>query len=839
MQPALGLDSPELDDKLQMLVGQLKTILISRHWFSHGASILVQECQDAIASLVQLCSLMQQLLADSALPVDFSACIEGLKECSAAIDGLQANVTQHGAAPFNLRVDQVASILVLRSFDRLCTAAESKGSALVHPSNDRYDKMTGCISYNDVMDVIGDMKKPWAKMSSAVSIFYGLVSTGRKMLFHGTQRDITLALLYCAGAVINVMQHLGPNAKAAAAATTDELLSVLSHLQLCDESFLLDHIARSQIDPPPPSPASDLAWLRTFLSAPADPKLHAVMSEFDASKVHDVFKKEFFQAKRGGSAALPAADTAENKVKRCNMVLAAAAVASVSLHVEIESQGCVAADICSGSSHVSGKRSAEQRDSFFMGRVEELQRVCDAIEAVVVDARPASAEANVAVLGVPGIGKSLLVSQALLKMQKKHADKQHEVYFLKLRGRGAASVEDDVLIAARSLGSKIGVAADTPPSDALKSFADYLSHLRFVAIIDDADVDGLQAAARLIPVSSAFHSVLVTSQQKEEELMSIEATLGCFQKIALSAFDERTSVELIRKRCPLLCSEEQRLKDVAERLCHHPLGLRMFCEWSQARYHRDMKPMDTAKKAFVAAAKIEAKKCGAAFDESSAFVKFRCEYLAHPGACDEAAVVKRIFDDWTSDWLSNVNVPGVEPMQSNDQYVRGLLGTVRLALHELDRLDGEDAKGCLQLLSILALCPVHPIITPWSLFLGHDGQGISGLEHVTHREQLERMAGLLQRSGLVQVQGECFSMDKLLQRAVRREVAGTGDAAVRLIDGRVGGKDLKASDVYREMLPAAYHVVKEVRRIEAYSQVARSGSETVFLVSKILEVPFF
>jgi len=58
-------------------------------------------------------------------------------------------------------------------------------------------------------------------------------------------------------------------------------------------------------------------------------------------------------------------------------------------------------------------------------------------------------------------------------------------------------------------------------------------------------------------------------------------------------------------------------------------------------------------------------------------------------------------------------------------------------------------------------------------------------------------------------------MHQLLQRAVRREVAGGADAAARSIDGRVGDEDLKASDVYREMLPAAYHVVKEVRLVEA------------------------
>ncbi len=56
------------------------------------------------------------------------------------------------------------------------------------------------MSYSDFIDVIGDMRKPWAKMSAAITVYYSFVSTGRNMLFHGTRPDITLALLFCAGA---------------------------------------------------------------------------------------------------------------------------------------------------------------------------------------------------------------------------------------------------------------------------------------------------------------------------------------------------------------------------------------------------------------------------------------------------------------------------------------------------------------------------------------------------------------------------------------------------------------------------------------------------------------
>ncbi len=70
----------------------------------------------------------------------------------------------------------------------------------------------------------------------------------------------------------------------------------------------------------------------------------------------------------------------------------------------------------------------------------------------------------------------------------------------------------------------------------------------------------LQTAARLIPVSSALHAVLVTSQQKEQKLKPIEGTLGRFTKIDLHGFEESSSVELMRKslleRCPAMCSQE-------------------------------------------------------------------------------------------------------------------------------------------------------------------------------------------------------------------------------------------------------------------------------------------
>jgi len=63
------------------------------------------------------------------------------------------------ANTFSLRLDQAVSILLLRSFERLCQAAGGKSSPLFDPESKHYNKVTGCMRYTDVVDVIGDMKK--------------------------------------------------------------------------------------------------------------------------------------------------------------------------------------------------------------------------------------------------------------------------------------------------------------------------------------------------------------------------------------------------------------------------------------------------------------------------------------------------------------------------------------------------------------------------------------------------------------------------------------------------------------------------------------------------------
>ena len=88
IQPTLGLNHAGLDHELQKLQLHVKTVFMTRHWFSHDFDIAVQECVDAMASLVELCGLMQRLLADATLTADFDACVIGLRDSLATVDRL-------------------------------------------------------------------------------------------------------------------------------------------------------------------------------------------------------------------------------------------------------------------------------------------------------------------------------------------------------------------------------------------------------------------------------------------------------------------------------------------------------------------------------------------------------------------------------------------------------------------------------------------------------------------------------------------------------------------------------------------------------------------------------
>jgi hypothetical protein len=461
-------------------------------------------------------------------------------------------------------------VVLQRAFERLCAAAGDKSSPLFDTNSDFYNKVTGHMRYTDVTQVIADMKQ--SKNLGKVSVDdYHILEAGSNMIFHRTMRNVVLAIVFCAGAACRLLQFCGPKALVPALENVvDELLALLGHLHLHDEASVLQSIAASQCHVAPLD-LNNLVWLKHLLWNTSPPQFEASMLRFEAGPKCLLLK--FCQEelkhikKKMHSLALPHADTPDHKFRRCDMLLAALALSSLKLHPAVDSCTCVTTRVASGLLIACGKRAPEQRDDFFVGRLPELQQVCDAVEAVLRNVPPAS-DLHVAVLGLPGMGKSLLVSQALLKMQAKLADEQREVYFLKLRGGGATSFEEDLIAHARSLGSKIAVAPDSASSVALTNLKQYLSCLRFVAIIDDANSDGLQAAAKWIPKSSALHLILVTSQQERGELSAIESAHGSFRKISLPEFDSFTSLKLLQKicnRCVSICDQTERLESIAQR----------------------------------------------------------------------------------------------------------------------------------------------------------------------------------------------------------------------------------------------------------------------------------
>ena len=328
IQPALGLDRPELDHELQKLQLCVKNVHITRCWFSHDFSVTLQECVDAMENVVELCRVMQRLLSDPALVPDFEACIAQLQLCLAAVDGVQSEVIDRGAASFGLRMEHVATIVLLRSFERLCAAAEDKTTKLYHADSAGYNKDTLCMSYTDVTVVIDDMKKAHAKMNSAMTPFCRFVEIGRKMLFHGTEPGTALAFVFCAGSVCRVMDSLGSSAKAAASRTADELMSVMSLLHVCDEESIMRSIAESQAKLPPHPVCGDLTWMHALLSKAAEFQLHCSMSKFESKPLLDLFVNEFSHVRKAGRLIMPSPDSPDNKVKRCSVLTASILQAS-------------------------------------------------------------------------------------------------------------------------------------------------------------------------------------------------------------------------------------------------------------------------------------------------------------------------------------------------------------------------------------------------------------------------------------------------------------------------------------------------------------------------------
>ena len=121
-------------------------------------------------------------------------------------------------------------------------------------------------------------------------------------------------------------------------------------------------------------------------------------------------------------------------------------------------------------------------------------------------------------------------------------------------------------------------------------------------------------------------------------------------------------------------------------------------------------------------AKEVADKAKQPYDREQAKAQFRLDYDAATSRC--TAATNALLQSWRSEQEGIV-------LHAVTKNSRGLLGTVRLALLQLDALPANLKEASKQLLRLLALCPAVGV--PWSLF---DGMSmmcgpISTLERVT------------------------------------------------------------------------------------------------------------
>lgn len=384
----------------------------------------------------------------------------------------------------------------------------------------------------------------------------------------------------------------------------------------------------------------------------------------------------------------------------------------------------VSFQIIGSDSTVLNMRAAIPCYDDFIGRNEEIEAIVKTVEAVAERASHGTMRA-VLLHGNPGLGKSLLASQALRQAQKsiEQQEFKHDVLIEIIRGRGAAVAKDDFLAMGRSLGGPINVASGSPRDVVLIALKRFFKTTRYVLLIDDADHDGLSFVLQFLPVSTQSCTIIITSQSLTFDAVNLLVTQRGSASIQfhkeLKLFTRIECMQLMRRiceYCDALLQNEDVLFAIFEDLGHLPLAIRLFAEWSRRQFNENMKPhssdMELKMKAEIQIAKRVAKEAGRKFedkDKKFAEAQFRVDYDAQTGYMTAAA--QKLLRQWKREMQQSKSV-----LQADARYSRGLLGTVRLALLLLESLPSEMNCACKQLLGLLSLCP--PAQVPWSLFDG-------------------------------------------------------------------------------------------------------------------------
>jgi hypothetical protein len=362
-------------------------------------------------------------------------------------------------------------------------------------------------------------------------------------------------------------------------------------------------------------------------------------------------------------------------------------------------------------------RGGAAADHDFIAREEERAAIFSAV-ASVMGGTSREARRLLLLHGSPGLGKSLLATQALRSAQNFHekAHTSQDVLVEIVRGRGAGVVEEDLVALGRNISSAIGVASASPEDVVLAALRRFLEKSRYVLLIDDADAEGLTRAFQFLPLSEQRCTLIVTSQSlKPEGFRQSLVEAGDFTSIfhfhkELQPFTHDECMMLMTKicdKCDALLQKVNELRTVfGAGLGHLPLAVRLFAEWSREQFNANMRPhaddIKVKMQAACKAAKEAAEEAKQPYDREQAEADFKEAYEASTGHGSAAA--DALLQQWNGE------------TDADDMHSQGLLGTVRLALLQLDALSPEMKEACEQLLGLLALCP--PVQVPWSLFDG-------------------------------------------------------------------------------------------------------------------------
>jgi hypothetical protein len=141
--------------------------------------------------------------------------------------------------------------------------------------------------------------------------------------------------------------------------------------------------------------------------------------------------------------------------------------------------------------------------------------------------------------------------------------------------------------------------------------------------------------------------------------------------------------------CEALLQKEDDLRPVFEGLAHLPLAVRLFAEWCRKQYNTIMPAraddMSGRMRAACESSREAAYRLRQPHDREQAEAQFRLDYDAATGRFTSAA--NALLLRWRSEQEGIV-------LHSDARYLRGLLGTVRLALLQLDALPADLKEAC-------------------------------------------------------------------------------------------------------------------------------------------------